>query len=134
MVILAVALPFKPFIKRFPLLPFRQFLADAQPACNGMQPADPLFKPADPAAAEVIIPMAAEDFMHLVHKVQGPMQVLLTAALLIESQVIADGKGVGPQVTANRCSTFRQQTGPAGEFTHDFLCNIFLHQSSSFMP
>jgi hypothetical protein len=98
-----------------------------------MQLAGSLIKTADPAAAGIIIPMTAEDFMNLVHKAQSQMQVLLPAALLIECQVIADGKGVGPQIAANRSSTFRQQTSPAGEFLHDFLYNIFFHQSSSFI-
>ncbi len=101
MKVLSIPLPFMIFIKRLLRQSFRHFFADPQSSGSGMQPALPLIKTADPAVTGIIFPVAAEDFMHLIHKAQSQVQVFIPTALLIECQIIADCKGIGPQITVH---------------------------------
>ncbi|MDH3739988.1 MAG: hypothetical protein OER56_00185 [Hyphomicrobiales bacterium] len=80
-IILAVALPFEMFVKRFVWFSFAQLLAYPQAANGWVSFARNSFQATDPALARVVAAMLAKGLMHLVDKVCGQPEIFLFTCL-----------------------------------------------------
>jgi hypothetical protein len=74
----------------------------------------------DPACSLVVLTMATQYTVNLIHQLQRKIPVVVLTCLPIEFQEVTYGKSVGPQV-APRILTFRRQTGRTGKIDHVFL-------------
>src|SRR4029453_12765190 len=85
-------------------------------AARGVDLAQLVGEPADPSGAPVIVAMPAEDAVHLLDQLERQLRVVRVARGLRETEEVADGEGICPQVALLR--TVSDETGSRGELHH----------------
>ena len=98
MIILAIPVPFQQRIIGITGQSLIHPLADPQPAPGGVESAFLFRQTAYPAGSWIIIAMSTEYEMNLIYEVQRELFVLFITSLKIQSQEVADCKGICPQV------------------------------------
>ena len=108
MEVLAVPVPFHTFVVRFGGAAFLELLTDSQTADCGMLLAFRLVQPADPPGLGVVPTSPAEGVMDLIHEPQRQIPIPGVFRQIVETQEIADGKGVGPEISFRRGGAARR--------------------------
>jgi|GEM_PF-6245095 len=116
MEILAVAIPLPTFVERFARFALRQLLAYAQTRPGRRARMLVIVHPAKPAATGVVFGIGTKHLVDLFNQSAGPVEKDIVSVCATQRQVVADSKGVGPQVSAR--DTVPIQPRPAGKTFH----------------
>ena len=132
--VLPVTIPLEPLVERLVGSALRQRLADAQATTRGVSVSRSAGQPADPTGAVVVGAMATEDVMHMTDQLERQLRKARIPRLAGESQEIADGERIGPQVTLLRPLGGEART--LGEPRHqlDRVFGVRFHDSTFCWP
>ena len=84
---------------------------------------------ADPAAAAIVGAVFAERVVNLVDEPQRQVQLRPISGFMEQTEVVARGERVGPQIAAHRLRG--RQAGARGEGSHELVGADQRHQSAS---
>jgi len=101
-VVLPVPVPLQTLVKRFFGAALGEGLPDPQSPAGRVQGAFAAAQAADPAGPMVIASVTAEDAMHLIDEVRRESPEALLSRPAKQFQEVADGKRIGPEITARR--------------------------------
>jgi hypothetical protein len=97
--------------------PLRKRLADAEPARGRMPLALRFRKPADPAATNIVLAMAAEDVVDEIDQFERPIEMLAGSGPGVKREQHPHREGVGPEIAPSRIAT-AIETGAVCEGPH----------------
>jgi hypothetical protein len=135
MVVLSVPVPFQPLVGGIERPAFVQLLSDPKASDGRVHLALFLIEAADPAASRVVVSVTTEDAMDLINEPEAEISIDRIAVLAEELEVVADRKGVGPEVAA-RMGIGRLKSRNTGKVGHDLLNGqdggFSVHEASTF--
>ena len=117
MEILPVPVPFALRVEGFLRPPFIQFLADAQPAGQGVAAAFLFTQTADPALPGAFRTVTGQHMVNLIDQLQRQRPVTAIAGGGEQAEEIAQGEGIGPQIASGRAGRCAQP-GACGKIGH----------------